>query len=914
MKTKQCKYFVVLLMVLLLSSSRYIIAQTFTTHTYSQDLTNFANPERGFYKHTETSSTNYSSLSESTLRGYRSQGIVLIIRVFYLENFLLTPISTAYLNNVENDFNTARRAGVKIIVRFAYTKKSSPPYGDATPDRVLQHIEQLGPLLKQNSDVIALVQAGFIGAWGEWYYTDHFSQTLGNPTEADWVNRRKVVNALMAALPANRMVQVRTPNIKRKLMETNGALTSGEAFAGTTKSRMAHHNDCFLASPDDYGTYINITEEKQYLETETTFLAMGGETCGPFVPLSECPNALAEMKRFHWSYLNRDYHPTVLNGWNTNGCMDEVERQLGYRYRLTKTTLQNESKPGGGVTLSIHLVNDGWANPFNPRPVEVVLKNPTTEKEYRLLTAEDPRRWSLSDTIKIELTAGLQVDVEQGSYEISIHLPDPEVQLRKSSDYSIRFANTNVWQSTSGFNRLGHTLVVSSTATVSGYNGTSFFLPVENPVTLGPPPQLLGSSYGNNILLYWGLTIDNYHRTIERSSNGNDFAVIATLAPGVFSYVDKSLTTSTSYTYRSRVTDGGQLSDYTNSLSLQTQASQPPYYNFTTDGLSQDWEAVKPLASVFSQGSTHAFRLSADKDSLNILFEGGTYTLQRIYLDTDNNPLTGINMPAWQSNGFDYRVSNDSVFAAQAGSWIFIEKTKSKRQAAYTEVSVRLGALTNLNQNLLIRTAAEVKPEGQNKIYLPFQGESAVSFVRALPPAVINSFSVSNSTNLPETQLIVSWQACSGCLGYVLERSTQADADFEPIATLTRLNFIFYDNNLITGTTYYYRAFAYNDAGLSQSTVTLSGTPQVVTGIEDPAASLVKIYPNPTSNYFYVSKPEDELQVSLFDLAGRKIHVSKMNEKGGTIQFDVSNLASGLYLVTAIDSSGRSFHHRLIRQ
>ena len=34
--------------------------------------------------------------------------------------------------------------------------------------------DQLAPILQSNSDVILTVQAGFIGLWGEWYYTTHY--------------------------------------------------------------------------------------------------------------------------------------------------------------------------------------------------------------------------------------------------------------------------------------------------------------------------------------------------------------------------------------------------------------------------------------------------------------------------------------------------------------------------------------------------------------------------------------------------------------------------------------------------------------------------------------------------------------------------------------------------------------------
>ncbi|MBN8650483.1 MAG: DUF4832 domain-containing protein [Cytophagales bacterium] len=902
----------VTLLVLIFSIPVLSSAQSFTTHAYPEDATNFANPERGFYKHTEALSGNYNVLSEATLNTHRGNGYTLLLRVFYLQNFLNSPISAAYLENVERDFAVARKAGFKIIVRFAYTQKSTPPYGDATPARVLQHIEQLKPLLRQNGDVIALMQAGFIGAWGEWYYTDHFSAQLGNPNESDWANRRAVVQALLQALPTNRAVQVRTPQIKRKLITSTPAITTGEAFTGTSKARLGHHNDCFLASPDDYGTYINLTEEKAYLEEETKYLPMGGETCAPFVPLSECPNALAELKRFHWSYLNRDYHPTVLNGWTANGCMDEVEKQLGYRYRLTETRLQNSSKPGGAVTVNVHLVNEGWANPYNPRPVELILKNATSGKAYRLLTQEDPRRWSLTDTIKIELTAGLPVDMEQGSYEISLHLPDPAVQLKENSMYAIRLANANVWSPASGYNNLGHTVVVSNTASVPDYTGTNFFLPTENPVTLNAPSGLLGSSFGNNVLLYWGITGASEYRIIERSLNGTDYEQLAILAPDVFSFVDRSLTANATYFYRSRLTNGNQISEHSNQFQIETKATQPPYYTFTTDGLPEEWEATKPVASVYSEGLTHAFRLSADKDSVNILVEGSINPSFKIYFDTDNDILTGLTITTWQTNGFDYALRNDSVFRAQSGNWIFVEKTKRKQQGIFTEISIRLGVLLNLNQNLLIRVAAEITPAGKSKVYLPLAGEPPAVFLRALPPAAVSAFTVANSPNLPETQLVVSWQICTACTGYVLERSEQATPGFEPIATLARQNVVHYDNTVTTGKKYYYRIYAFSAVGISENSEIVSGTPQVVTSITGVEEN-VKIYPNPASDYFLVSARDGQFIVDLADLSGRKLHSYKMEVLNGLGRIDLSNLASGLYFVAITNTRSERVSLRLIR-
>ncbi|HEU4808773.1 MAG TPA: DUF4874 domain-containing protein, partial [Homoserinimonas sp.] len=209
------------------SSSRQ--GQSAVDYTESDQI--IANPQRGFYHHTEThfrsDGTGYTPLDADELRGLRAEGVTQILRVFYLEKFAETEtLDPAWLAMVNADFATAREAGVSVIVRFAYAQGGawpySPPYGDAPVDIVLAHIDQLTPVLRDNSDVIATMQAGFIGLWGEWYYTDHFVDDPANPgvvTEQDWENRAAVVHALLNALPSDRMLQVRTMLMKQTIFD-----------------------------------------------------------------------------------------------------------------------------------------------------------------------------------------------------------------------------------------------------------------------------------------------------------------------------------------------------------------------------------------------------------------------------------------------------------------------------------------------------------------------------------------------------------------------------------------------------------------------------------------------------------------------------------------------------------------------
>ncbi|MGH3490974.1 MAG: DUF4874 domain-containing protein, partial [Actinopolymorphaceae bacterium] len=153
--------------------------------TYEPSDTDIANPERGFYHHTEThyraDGSGYEPLDGAELAEWRKdEQITQILRVVYLEKFATVDrLDRTWLDLLRADFATARDAGVKVIVRFAYAQPKDewpyqPPYGDAPKARVLKHIAQLTPVLRANADVIATVQSGFVGLWGEGYYTDHF--------------------------------------------------------------------------------------------------------------------------------------------------------------------------------------------------------------------------------------------------------------------------------------------------------------------------------------------------------------------------------------------------------------------------------------------------------------------------------------------------------------------------------------------------------------------------------------------------------------------------------------------------------------------------------------------------------------------------------------------------------------------
>lgn len=436
--------------------------------TYTASSAVISNPERGFYKYSSAHSDSYSVLNQTTLNNYRlNNNITLLYRYFYLEAFTTAPISASYLANMQTDFDRVRNAGMKIIIRFAYSDDENAEPRDAKKATMLSHINQLKPILIANSDVISVVQAGFIGTWGEWYYTSQSEfggsgYNGGSTTSANMNHRKDILTAILAAVPVGRQVMVRKPSFKQDMYDTSNALTTAQAFNGSALARIAHHNDCFLASDNDYGTYDNPATEYPYLAQETKFLAMGGETCELNAPRTDCTNAVAEMAQLHWSFLNSDYNVSVLNNLTEEGCMTDITKKLGYRFELKTGTFPQSAVAGSTMSVTIKVKNVGFASPFNQRTLYMVLKNTVTNQVYSVPMAADPRFWLGPNEITITENIQLPSTLSAGSYKLYLHLPDAAASLSMRPEYAVRFANESTWESTTGFNNLNHTISVTS--------------------------------------------------------------------------------------------------------------------------------------------------------------------------------------------------------------------------------------------------------------------------------------------------------------------------------------------------------------------------------------------------------------------------------------------------------------------
>ncbi len=485
------------------------------TVSYASSDESFFNPERGYrvgiqLGHSINSTNLDTNWTWDTVRGLDAQGqpSQSVVQAYIsLQNFKAGGDLSTYITQLRPRFEQLRAYHLKAVIRLWYSwKVTFAPVGqsyiepDATMDTIRDHIRQLTPFLRDYADVILVVQRGFLGAWGEGTYSTGGADFAGVNIPPTPAQKQEVANLLMQALPTERRVQVRYVNELRSFIHDPATLSDANAYdPANPASRLALNNDCFMLRRNDAGTFqtdwliknaaddVLLQQDRTYLAQLSRYTPIGGEMCQwDLYPAKDelgrydtsatadtptnISNTLAELERYHWSWIAGNYGPgpatnpnaagVIIGNWWANwGIRDQIGRRLGYRLTLTQSVAPN-IVINDRLQMSFNLTNQGFAAPFNPRLVRLILRNTTTLQEYSYPLSVDPRKWQpgSSQTVNVDVT--LPLEMRKQTYQVFVNLPDPYPTLSAIPDYAIRLANAGVWEGSTGYNKLGHTIEV----------------------------------------------------------------------------------------------------------------------------------------------------------------------------------------------------------------------------------------------------------------------------------------------------------------------------------------------------------------------------------------------------------------------------------------------------------------------
>jgi hypothetical protein len=425
------------------------------SQTFLPSDADFPNPDRGFY-----SSAQWDFLADwdpATVQRAWSAGRRLLVARVQLDVWRDTDLPPSLLALLSQRLEQVRAAGMKVTLLFNYDFSEAGQ--DASSERIRQHLRQLKPVLAAHAAVIPFMRAGFIGAWGEWHSSASGNSCTGRPETAACAaaeaHRLIVRDALLDNVPETTQIGIRFP---ADLMRWYPAPLQ--------QRRLGLHNDCFLSGPSDTGTYDD-ESQRDYAAAVTQWAAFGGETCenGERPVRATCADILSEGARYHLAWLNADYAPSVLAGWQAKGCLARVSGLIGYRLQLDALTHPGKATRGEELVFDVDLRNVGWARLFTPRRLVVSLRHPETGAVWSA-AAGDLRDLPAQATSssRVRLRVSVPPAAQPGLHDVWLGVPDVFAATESDPRFSVRFANADsadgqqAWSVAQGRFRTGTTV------------------------------------------------------------------------------------------------------------------------------------------------------------------------------------------------------------------------------------------------------------------------------------------------------------------------------------------------------------------------------------------------------------------------------------------------------------------------
>ena len=470
-----------------------------TSLTFTESDEDIVNPERGF---SDVGTITFAADGSYGGGVTYNENNSLVHIMFYLKGFISKDnINDTALNNIRGIIDEVRAGGKKVIIRFAYQTSTTDAVKNAVKSRVLNHIGDLEPIFTAYKDVIYVVQAGFLGTWGEWLpgYTTGFApytyeyDPIGSEGNTNIVSgeggRKEVLEKLLAVVPASRQIALRIPRYKMAHIDKHiyhWSPITGWDDANEARRRLSFHNDAFRSTfnsdkeqnptgqlPKDMGTFLSAEDRKMWMQ-QSAYLAIGGETAtidgieftqkhfnrafsyedphnpGTYLSYAGADNTIQALYDYHYSYLKYNPDNDFIKRWTSDGRITDIRKALGYRLWLSEACVDiPDLSASTECTVTFTLKNSGAAPVINPRPMKLVLiqNGASTELE----DFADVREVASKGQKTFTATFDLPEDIKGGA-KLALWLPDDAAGLQDKPAYAIRLANNETTFEGIGYN------------------------------------------------------------------------------------------------------------------------------------------------------------------------------------------------------------------------------------------------------------------------------------------------------------------------------------------------------------------------------------------------------------------------------------------------------------------------------
>jgi Secretion system C-terminal sorting domain len=298
---------------------------------------------------------------------------------------------------------------------------------------------------------------------------------------------------------------------------------------------------------------------------------------------------------------------------------------------------------------------------------------------------------------------------------------------------------------------------------------------------------------------------------------------------------------------------------------------------------------------IFGGGNADGFAKTNFAQASNNIFNGGVADgwTKTAFSQTENNIFNGGNGDGWDTAAFAQTVNN--IFNGGNGDgW---DKTSFAQS---------VNNIFNGGDGDGWNKTSFAQPN--NNIFFGGQGDGWVTTYRPMGPLPITlEYFTARKNNA--TSSVINWKTSQeiNTAFYDIERSNDA-IGFKKIGVVNGagnsnvgIEYVFIDNNPLQGMNYY---------RLKQMDIDGRVTFSNIKTVKFSANNAISIYPNPSKGIVNIDGWNNIKNMELYDISGRKL--KQWNTAQATI--DISNFASGNYILQMVLKTGESLQQKLIKQ
>ena len=355
---------------------------------YTEEIKSYTNPGRGWY-HIYTFVVGETTEDELLYLPFEQNEYIALV-LLNISKYSGTDIDEKGLLAVERILSVFVNAGKEMIIRILYDNEGKGMEKEPSLFSVIvNHMEQLGAVIKKYKNHVLTTQGLFIGSWGEMHSSKFLSKKQLKELSDTW---KTASQARMAF---------------RKPVQCRQVQKQGEYEIGI-------FDDAMFASKNHLGTFgeqskSNIgweqpwcmEEETAYIQETTRKVLCGGEAVAGEREFSP-EETLQVLRDMNISYLNSVYDERILNKWKEQqwqggSLYDYIGNHMGYRFVVRNVLLS-----GRRGVLNLTVENTGFACMCDEADIRLVIE--TGEEKQNIPVFYYIR------TLKPEETAEIQIE------------------------------------------------------------------------------------------------------------------------------------------------------------------------------------------------------------------------------------------------------------------------------------------------------------------------------------------------------------------------------------------------------------------------------------------------------------------------------------------------------------------------